>query len=80
MTAAASALAPHAGSVDQLLALSATDMAGVDAMIVARMQSPVAVIPALADHLIAATALAHDVPLLTLNTKHFKGIRGLKLA
>ena len=34
----------------------------------------------LADHLIAATALAHDVPLLTLNTKHFKGIRGLKLA
>lgn len=34
----------------------------------------------LADHLIAATALAHDVPLLTLNTKHFKGIKGLQLA
>lgn len=34
----------------------------------------------LADHLIAATAMAHDVPLLTLNTKHFKGIKGLKLA
>ena len=33
----------------------------------------------LADHLIAATAIAHDVPLLTLNTKHFKGIKGLKL-
>lgn len=34
----------------------------------------------LADHLIAATAIAHDVPLLTLNTKHFKGIKGLRLA
>lgn len=33
-----------------------------------------------ADQLIAATALAHGVPLLTLNTKHFKGIKGLKLA
>ena len=33
-----------------------------------------------ADYLIAATAIAHDVPLLTLNTKHFKGIKGLKLA
>ncbi|MCC6839605.1 MAG: PIN domain-containing protein [Flavobacteriales bacterium] len=33
----------------------------------------------LADHLIAATALAHDVPLLTLNAKHFKGIKGLRL-
>ena len=44
MTAAASAMAPPAGSVDQLLALSAADMVGVDAMIVARMQSPVAVI------------------------------------
>lgn len=54
VTAAASVLAKPAGSVDQLLALSAADMAGVDAMIVARMQSPVAVIPALAEHLIAA--------------------------
>lgn len=33
-----------------------------------------------ADQLIAATAMAHDVPLLTLNTKHFKSIKGLKLA
>jgi predicted nucleic acid-binding protein len=32
-----------------------------------------------ADYLIAATAIAHDVPLLTLNAKHFKGIKGLKL-
>ncbi|MBK8583663.1 MAG: PIN domain-containing protein [Flavobacteriales bacterium] len=34
----------------------------------------------LADYLIAATAIAHDMPLLTLNTKHFKGIKGLQLA
>jgi predicted nucleic acid-binding protein len=33
-----------------------------------------------ADQLIAATAIAHSVPLLTLNTKHFKGIEGLTLA
>ncbi len=32
-----------------------------------------------ADQLIAATALAHDVPVLTLNKKHFTGIKGLKL-
>lgn len=34
----------------------------------------------LADHVIAATALAHDIPLLTLNKKHFKGVKGLQLA
>lgn len=33
----------------------------------------------LADQLIAATAIAHNVPLLTLNKKHFTGIRGLDL-
>lgn len=33
----------------------------------------------LGDHLIAATAMAHDVPLLTLNKKHFTPIKGLKL-
>ncbi|MFT3886460.1 MAG: PIN domain-containing protein [Flavobacteriales bacterium] len=32
-----------------------------------------------ADQFIAATALAHDVPLLTLNKKHFAGIKGLRL-
>ena len=30
----------------------------------------------LADYLIAATAIAHGVLLLTLNAKHFKGSRG----
>lgn len=34
----------------------------------------------LADRLIAATAMAHDCALLTLNKKHFKGIKGLRLA
>lgn len=32
-----------------------------------------------ADQLIAATAMAHRVPVLTLNTKHFKQIKGLEL-
>lgn len=34
----------------------------------------------LAGRLIAATAMAHECVLLTLNKKHFKGIAGLKLA
>ena len=33
----------------------------------------------LADHLIAAIAMAHGVPLLTLNKKHFSKIKGLDL-
>ncbi len=33
-----------------------------------------------ADQLIAATAITHNVPLLTLNTKHFRDIDGLTLA
>lgn len=33
----------------------------------------------LADHLIAATAMAHGVSILTLNRKHFAGIKGLTL-
>ena len=33
-----------------------------------------------ADQLIAATAIAHNVPILTLNRKHFTGIEGLQLA
>ena len=42
------------GSVDALVALGASDMAVVDALIRARMQSDVEVIPALAEHLVAA--------------------------
>ena len=43
-----------AAGVDRLVSLSADDMGQIDALIVERMQSPVAVIPALANHLIAA--------------------------
>lgn len=42
------------GDVDALVRLCASDMDGVNALIRERMQSDVAVIPALADHLIAA--------------------------
>ena len=42
------------GSVDRLVRMAAQDMAGVDRLITLRMDSPVPVIPALAEHLIAA--------------------------
>ena len=42
------------GSVDRLARLAAADMAAVDALVRARMDSPVALIPALAEHLIGA--------------------------
>ena len=47
--------APRPG-VDGLIALTAGDMEKVNALIRERMDSPVPVIPALADHLIAAGA------------------------
>jgi octaprenyl-diphosphate synthase len=51
--ATARSKAPN-GSVDALVRLAAADMRGVDALITARLDSPVPVIPALAEHLIAA--------------------------
>ena len=42
------------GSVDRLIALATEDMAAVDTLVRARMESPVALIPALAEHLISA--------------------------
>jgi len=54
LDAANAAVARPAGSVDDLVALASSDMRGVNAIISARMQSPVSVIPALADHLINA--------------------------
>lgn len=48
------AVARPAGSIDRLVELASSDMRGVNAIISARMQSPVSVIPALADHLINA--------------------------
>ena len=51
LDAAAATLAREPGSVDRLVRLAAADMAGVDALITARMQSEVPVIPALAEEL-----------------------------
>ena len=52
-------------SLDGLTALAARDMACVDALIRQHMDSPVPVIPALADHLIAGSAKRLR-PLLTV--------------
>ena len=71
-----------AGSVDQLIRLAQADMDGVDALILARMQSPVSVIPLLAEHLIAAGGKRLR-PLMTVSAARLAGGRGdgaLKLA
>jgi len=58
--------------VDRLVRLAAGDMAGVDALITARMQSEVPVIPALAEHLIAAGGKRLR-PLLTVAAARLAG-------
>jgi octaprenyl-diphosphate synthase len=58
--------------VDALASLAAPDMARVDALIAARMKSPVAVIPALADHLINAGGKRLR-PLLTVTAARLVG-------
>ncbi len=63
------------GSVERLMRLAAGDMARVDALIAARMQSPVSVIPALADHLIDAGGKRLR-PLLTVAAARLVGGRG----
>ncbi|MGR4867133.1 polyprenyl synthetase family protein [Caulobacter sp. LARHSG274] len=72
MDAAAATLARQPGSVDRLVRLAAGDMAGVDALITARMQSEVPVIPALAEHLIAAGGKRLR-PLLTVAAARLAG-------
>ncbi|AVQ01569.1 polyprenyl synthetase family protein [Caulobacter segnis] len=54
LDAAAATLPRKSGSVDRLVRLAETDMAGVNRLITERMQSDVPIIPALAEHLIAA--------------------------
>jgi len=79
---AEAAIARPAGSVERLVRLAAADMAGVDALILARMQSPVSVIPALADHLINAGGKRLR-PLITVAAARLAGGKGggaLKLA
>ena len=82
MDAANVVVARQAGSVNQLAALAAADMAGVDALILSRMQSPVSIIPALADHIIEAGGKRLR-PLLTVVAARLAGARddtALKLA
>jgi octaprenyl-diphosphate synthase len=80
--AARTAFAEKPPSLDGLLALAARDMAAVDALIRRHMDSPVPVIPALADHLIAGSAKRLR-PLLTVAAARLAGARDeacLKLA
>jgi len=70
------------GSVDHLVRLARPDMDGVDALILDRMQSPVSVIPLLAEHLISAGGKRLR-PLLTVAAARLAGGKGdaaLKLA
>jgi octaprenyl-diphosphate synthase len=69
-------------SLDLLLELAGPDMRAVDGLIRAHMDSPVPVIPALADHLIAGSAKRLR-PLLTIAAARLAGARDdacLKLA
>jgi octaprenyl-diphosphate synthase len=80
--AVSAAVAMKPVSIDGLLALARPDMAGVDALIRDRMQSPVSVIPALAEHLIGGSAKRLR-PLLTIAAARLAGGRDdscLKLA
>jgi octaprenyl-diphosphate synthase len=70
------------GSVDALVNLTAADMVGVDALIAERLDSPVPVIPALAQHLISAGGKRLR-PLLTVASARMVGAQDdacLKLA
>jgi octaprenyl-diphosphate synthase len=78
---AATAVRPS-GSVDRLVKLARADMDGVDALILQRMQSPVSVIPMLAEHLISAGGKRLR-PLITVGAARLAGGKGeaaLKLA
>jgi octaprenyl-diphosphate synthase len=73
---------PAPASVERLVRLAATDMAAVDALIRERMDSPVPVIPALAEHLIEAGGKRLR-PLLTVAAARVAGAKSeghLKLA
>jgi octaprenyl-diphosphate synthase len=82
LDAAKAIVARREGSVERLTELVMADMAGVDALIVNRMQSPVSIIPALADHIIEAGGKRLR-PLLAVVAARIAGFRsdaGLKLA
>lgn len=72
----------HTPSIDALLALTATDLAAVNTLIVEQMQSDVPLIPQLAAHLIMAGG-KRIRPLLTLGSSllcGYQGTRHLNLA
>jgi octaprenyl-diphosphate synthase len=74
--------APRAPSLEAMMALVAADMNGVNAVILERMQSNVALIPELAGHLIAGGGKRMR-PMLTLacaNLLGYSGTRHQKLA
>jgi octaprenyl-diphosphate synthase len=80
--AARTAVVEKPPSLDALLKLAKPDMAAVDVLIRLHMDSPVPVIPALADHLIAGSAKRLR-PLLTVAAARLAGARDdacLKLA
>ncbi len=82
MDAVKPSLVRPAGSVEALVRLAAGDMTRVDALITERMDSPVPVIPALAEHLIAAGGKRLR-PLLTVAANRLSAGQGdpaLKLA
>ena len=72
MEVATAPIKPQTGSVEALIRLAAADMGGVDALITARLDSPVPVIPALAEHLIAAGGKRLR-PLLTVAAARLSG-------
>jgi len=65
----------HRVSLDRLTALVAADLSQVNNLILARMQSPVALIPQLAGHIIAAGGKRLR-PMLTLASARLCGYRG----
>ncbi len=75
MDAASALLAPRAASADRLVVLCDADMAGVDDLIRARLQSEVPLIPALAEHLVAAGGKRLR-PLITVAAARLAGGRG----
>jgi octaprenyl-diphosphate synthase len=68
---------PRAPSLDAMMALVAGDMNGVNAVILERMQSKVALIPELAGHLIAGGGKRMR-PMLTLATATLLGFPGTR--
>lgn len=73
---------PKAAALDALVALVDSDMQGVNRTIVERMQSPVALIPQLAGHIVAAGGKRLR-PLMTLAAARlcgYEGQRHIKLA